>query len=258
MQAGLSAMVFMSGAQRKLCQTGVPIYTYHYLGSPPRQAHDPFLYVSTAQFDAQLARLREEQYHFASLTEALDHSSHGPRRVVITFDDGAANVCRFGLEPLARHGAKAIQFLVAGLIGGRNEWMIKHGDASERLMDIPQVRDWLAAGHDIGSHTTTHPKLTELTLEAAREEIVASKKRLEDMFGRPVRHFCYPGGKWNDALREVVAEAGYATACTTQFGVNLVATPPHVLRRIVPLTRSALLGKIVHRLRRRALRGLGA
>jgi peptidoglycan/xylan/chitin deacetylase (PgdA/CDA1 family) len=136
--------------------------------------------------------------------------------------------------------------------------MIKHGDASERLMDIAQVRDWLAAGHDIGSHTTTHPKLTELTLEAAREEIVASKKRLEDMFGRPVRHFCYPGGKWNDALRELVAEAGYATACTTQFGVNLAGTPPHVLRRIVPLTRSALLGKIVHRLRRRALRGLGA
>jgi peptidoglycan/xylan/chitin deacetylase (PgdA/CDA1 family) len=245
-------MVFMSGAQRKLCQTGLPIFTYHYLGPAPRGAHDPFLYVPTPQFAAQLARLRAEQFQFASLTDVLHRSAGGPPKTVITFDDGAENVFRHALEPLARHGAKAIQFLVAGLIGGRNDWMIKHGDAPERLMDAVQIREWLAAGHEIGSHTTTHPKLPKLPPAEAREEIAGSKKRLEDMFGQPIRHFCYPGGKWNEAARDLVAEAGYETACTTEFGVNTAEARPRALRRIVPLTRTEWFGKIAHRLRRRA------
>ncbi|MSU57883.1 MAG: polysaccharide deacetylase family protein [Pedosphaera sp.] len=245
------AMVFLSAAQRRLFATGVPILTYHSVGPRAAGARDPFLYVPTAQFDAQLARLRSESFQTVSLSEAVAGPEDSARKVVITFDDGCANVFQNALPALAKHQAKAIQFLIAKLIGGKNDWMIKHGDAPETLMDVTQIKEWLAAGHEIGSHTSTHPNLPKLSLAAAREEIAGSKKILEDFFGQPVRHFAYPGGKWNEALRDIVAEAGYETACTTNFGVNPPGAPRHELRRIVPLTRSELIGKSFHRLRRK-------
>ena len=52
------------------------------------------------------------------------------------------------------------------------------GEAPAPLMDAAQVKDWLAAGHEIGSHTLTHPWLTRLPLSEAREEISGSKKKL--------------------------------------------------------------------------------
>ena len=98
-------------------------------------------------------------------------------------------------------------------------------------MDASQVREWLAAGHEIGSHTLTHPFLTRLPPRRAKEEITASRKKLEDLFGRAVRHFCYPYGDWNAAVRDQVMAAGYTTACTTDAGVNTPADSPFTLKR---------------------------
>ena len=122
-------------------------------------------------------------------------------------------------------------FLVAGRLGGRNEWEIAEGEAQAALMDDAQVRDWLAAGHEIGSHTLTHPRLTRLPVSEAREEITASRKKLEDQFGVPIEHFCYPYGDWNDAVRELVMAAGYKTACTTDPGVNTPEDSLFALKR---------------------------
>src|SRR5258706_4120404 len=157
MPAWLFAQVFMGSAQRKLFQTGVPILTYHSIARPAPGAHDPFLCVTPAQFDRQLELLQQAGYMTAALESALRTPGDGKKEIVITFDDGFQNVFQNALEPLDRHRAKAIQFLVAGLIGGRNQWMTEAGDVSERLMDERQIRDWLAAGHEIGSHTLTHP-----------------------------------------------------------------------------------------------------
>jgi peptidoglycan/xylan/chitin deacetylase (PgdA/CDA1 family) len=99
------------------------------------------------------------------------------------------------------------------------------------MMDAAQVRDWLAARHDIGSHTLSHPYLTKLPPAQAREEITASRKKLEDLFGRPVTHFCYPYGDWNEAVRDLVQAAGYKTACTTDPGVNGPGDSPFLLKR---------------------------
>ena len=173
------------------------------------------------------------------------------KRIVITFDDGYVNVLRYGLEPLASTGFKAIQFLVADLLGKCNEWDVPLGEAPEPMMDAAQVRDWLGAGHEIGSHTLTHPWLTRLSVAAAREEIAASRKKLEDLFGRPIHHFCYPYGDWNEAVRELVAGAGYKTACTTDFGVNTVADSAFALMRFTARYPSRNLKAIWSRLRAR-------
>ena len=109
-------------------------------------------------------------------------------------------------------------------------------------------------GTRIGSHTLTHPFLTRISLARAREEIGASKKKLEDRFGQPVRHFCYPYGDWSPAVRDLVSAAGYETACTTGFGVNTSATPRFALRRILARYQSISFKALKARLAR-AMRG---
>lgn len=219
------------GPFRETFNTGVPILTYHKLGPRPARVRLKGLYVSAGLFNRQLTELRQAGYASAAPSVAASAETPPGRHVVLTFDDGFENVPRHGLTPLAGHGFHAIQFLLSDRIGQMNDWEQAEGEAPERLMDEAQVREWLAAGHWIGSHTRTHPWLTRLSPEAAREEIVSSKRALEDRFDVAVEHFCYPYGDWNERVRDLVAEAGYATACTTDAGINRAGDDPHSLRR---------------------------
>ncbi len=240
--------VFLSRAQRRLFTRGVPVYCYHSLGSVMRGARDSFLWVGAAEFERQLAALRAAGLENGTLDDVLNPANVG-RKAVITFDDGCRNVIEHGLEPLRRHGFTAIQFLVAGMIGGRNDWDVRKGDALVPLMNHDEVRTWLAAGHQIGSHTLTHPVLTKCA--SAREEIFASKRRLEDEFGVEVRHFCYPYGKWDERVRDLVIEAGYTSACTVAPGVAMAGEQVFTLPRIFAYSGARLAAKVLHRLFRR-------
>src|SRR5690606_26230159 len=100
------------------------------------------------------------------------------------------------------------------------------------LMDPSEVREWLAAGQQIGSHTLTHPWLTRVPITTVREEIRASRRKLEDLFGVPVVDFCYPYGDWNIPVHDEVIAAGYQTAVTTALGVNGPEADPWALRRL--------------------------
>jgi peptidoglycan/xylan/chitin deacetylase (PgdA/CDA1 family) len=98
-------------------------------------------------------------------------------------------------------------------------------------MDEAQVRDWLAAGHQIGAHTCTHPRLSQLSEAQAKEEISASRKKLEDRFGVPIEHFAYPYGDYNQRTVELVRQVGFQTAVTMNRGVNTPGTSELELRR---------------------------
>jgi peptidoglycan/xylan/chitin deacetylase (PgdA/CDA1 family) len=212
-----------------LFEQGNPILTYHKLGPRPSRVRLKGMYMSVRLFARQLAELRQAGFQNGSLLACAGAPSS--RRIVLTFDDAYVNVLRLGLKPLAANGFKAIQFVVADRLGKHNDWDVALGEAPEPLMDKEQLHDWLAAGHDIGSHTLSHPYLTRVPLAQAQEEIVASRKRLEDLFGRRIEHFCYPYGDWNEAVRDLVVAAGYKTACTTDTGINRAGDSLFSLKR---------------------------
>ncbi len=253
MSAMLPAYYSALAPFRKVFEHGNPVLTYHKLGSRPGRVRIKGLYLSRQLFTRHLAELRAAGFASGSLASCA--APPMPKSIVISFDDGYVNVLRHGLEPLALNGFKAVQFLVAGLLGKCNEWDVPLGEAPEPMMDASQVRDWLAAGHDIGSHTLTHPFLTKLPLAQAREEITASRKQLEDLFGRPIEHFCYPYGDWNERVRELVQNAGYRTACTTEPGVNTAATSRFALKRFTARYASRNLKNLWFGLRALAARG---
>ncbi len=232
---------------RELFEAGNPILTYHKLGPRPARVRLKGLYVSAPLFSRQLQELRSAGFSSGELISVA--GPHVPKRIVITFDDGYTNALRHGLGPLAQTQFRAVQFLVADRLGKCNDWDI--GEVSERLMDVVQVRDWIAAGHEIGSHTVTHPYLSKLPLPQAREEITASRKKLQDLFGKPIDHFCYPYGDWNRALSDLVIAAGYKTACTTDAGVNTSQDSPFVLKRLTARYASRSLKSVWGRLARK-------
>src|SRR5579859_849854 len=77
-----------------------------------------------------------------------------------------------------------------------------------------------AIGHEIGSHTVSHPNLGVASYEEARREIFDSKAVLEERLGQRVRWFAYPFGGRNHLRPEAAAlveEAGY-DGCLSGYG----------------------------------------
>jgi len=95
-----------------------------------------------------------------------------------------------------------------------------------------QIREMDSAGIEIGSHTLTHPILTNVGSERLHRELAESRERIESVVGHPVNLFCYPNGNYNAAVQREAARAGYQCAVTSEHGFNDASTNPFELRRI--------------------------
>lgn len=214
-----------------LWNDGLPALTYHKVGPRPWHVRLRGLYLSPRLFRRQLKELSAAGASFLTPDDLSTNQPFPPRGIILTFDDGFANTLEHALPVLLHHRARAIQFLVADRIGRWNGWEIAQGEKPERLMDKSEIREWLAAGQLIGAHSRTHPRLPAIPLRQARDEIIGSKKKLEDLFGQPIHHFCYPYGEFSPAILDLVREAGYHTAWTTRSGGNQLGIDPFQLAR---------------------------
>lgn len=95
-----------------------------------------------------------------------------------------------------------------------------------------QARVMSAGSVEIGSHTVTHPILTELSEKRLRQELHQSKAHIEAELGRKVETFCYPNGNYDSRAQCEAARAGYSCAVTTEAGWNDGQDSPLALRRI--------------------------
>jgi peptidoglycan/xylan/chitin deacetylase (PgdA/CDA1 family) len=108
-------------------------------------------------------------------------------------------------------------------------------DGEFQAMSWDEARQAAAGGMEIGAHTVSHPILSSLGSWAEMaEEIAGSKRRIESQLDRPAPHFCYPNGRMRDIgpATAAVRDAGFATAVTTEPGVNRAGADPFLLLRI--------------------------
>lgn len=70
----------------------------------------------------------------------------------------------------------------------------------------------------LGGHTVTHCDLDYRTREEQAAEIAASKQILEEIIGRPVEHFSYPFGSFNDDCLALCAENKFRSAVSVLEG----------------------------------------
>lgn len=213
----------------------IPILMYHQIDAPPPRG-TPLrgLVVSPGSFARQMWLLRLLGYRGLSMRDLEPYLSGEKRgRVVgITFDDGYQNNLHNALPVLRRLRFTATVYAVSNRIGGNNDW--DQGlVAQQPLMNLDDWHAWRDAGMDIGSHTRTHARLTELDIDQAREEIAGSRRELEEKMSCFIRHFCYPYGLHAPEHSALAREAGYLTATTTDRGRVHPGEDPYTLRRIM-------------------------
>ena len=113
---------------------------------------------------------------------------------------------------------------------------------SDLMMTPAQILRLHRAGMEIGAHTVRHPILMSIDDEEAREEIVASKRVLEDITSSPVTLFAYPNGKpgrdYGPQHVRLVKEAGFAAAVSTVDAVAGHGADPFQLPRFSPWDRN--------------------
>ncbi|MGY1805911.1 polysaccharide deacetylase family protein [Blastococcus sp. SYSU D00669] len=227
------------------------VLMYHSIS--PSTAPDPhFLRVSPPRLDRQLAHLRRRRLRGVSVREWLAAVARGEaaRLVALTFDDGYRDFVEHAMPLLARHGMTASVYVVADKLGGASDW---DQPPSQPLMTADDVRAAAAAGHEVGSHSSTHVRLAGVAPEVLAHEVAHSRKVLEEVLDGAVPGFCFPYGSFDDAAVRATVEAGYDYALVTD---DHVAPRRHAIPRFFVGEQDTALrleAKFVrHRLRARA------
>jgi peptidoglycan/xylan/chitin deacetylase (PgdA/CDA1 family) len=131
--------------------------------------------------------------------------AHNSFSVDITFDDGHVSHCRIAAPLLQENSRTATFFVTAGWIGKR-----------DGFMQWPQLLALILQGHKVQSHGLTHRFLTQLSDAELATELRDSKAMLEDHLQQEVSELSLPGGRYNERVLEMCAEAGY---CRTYSSV---------------------------------------
>ena len=98
------------------------------------------------------------------------------------------------LETLEKNEVK-ITFFIVG------EWAEKYPEAVKKIYE----------GHEIGTHSNTHPHVEQLSAEKNLEEIKLGVEKLQKITGEQTRLYRTPYGEYNDTVINTARENGYYT-----------------------------------------------
>ncbi len=221
----------------------IPILVYHQISeAPPKGAPFRGLYVAPASFARQMALLQLLGYRGLSMSGLMPYlrGEMTGKVVGITFDDGYLNNLTHALPVLQRHGFSATCYAVSNLLGKTNVWDRDIGIAQVPLMNADQLRQWVAGGQEVGSHTQNHARLLKCDAPTALAEMTQDKAALEGLLGAPVQHFCYPYGEYAPEHVAMARQVGFQAVTTTRRGRSTVQGNLLELPR-VPVVRSTSL-----------------
>lgn len=207
---------------------------YHSIESVSKATVMRSLHVSPRKFRFQMWLLKILGYKALSLKKLKPYiDGHKKGKVVgITFDDGYQNNLLNAVPILTKYKFSATCYIVSDNLGLTNTWDKDKGITQKTLMNEDEINQWLSFGMDIGGHTLTHPDLTNISLESAKKEINDCRVDLEKKFATSVNDFCYPFGRFNKVISNLVKDSGYLSATTMLRGKASSSTDRYLLPRI--------------------------
>jgi peptidoglycan/xylan/chitin deacetylase (PgdA/CDA1 family) len=107
-----------------------------------------------------------------------------------------------------------------------------HPPGEYSALSWDQTRGFGAEGIEIGSHTATHPILTNVDSARLECELNKSKTAIQTELGSDTIHFCYPNGNVSPRERHAAEAAGYASAVTTEIRLCENSEDPFLIPRI--------------------------
>ena len=187
-----------------MARRDVLVLCYH--GIAPGSLHGE---VTPDVFHAQLGHLARRGYRWTTFTDAV-LGADAERVAAITFDDGIASAVEHGLPVLDDFGAPGTMFLTVEMLGWGGR------------LDAAGAARLAERGWEIGSHTLTHPVLTNVDDGTLEGELRESKRQLESLVG-PCTAVSYPTGRCDGRVVAAAKDAGYLAGAALEGGT---AVPP--------------------------------
>lgn len=200
------------------------ILMYHAIAPARCKTSSPWA-VAIDQFRTQLDILEKNDWKTILLKDIQQEPDAKGKKVVITFDDGYANNME-ALYELKKRDMSATWFIVTHRIGNASNLNAKLWLNRSQILEIQDC------GMEIGSHSRSHRRLTDRSIDELHAEITGSKQDLEFMLGCKIQSFAYPYGIYDHQIMHWVQKAGYRFACTTASGWSLKDCGLLNLRRI--------------------------
>ncbi len=210
---------------------------YHSISDGVQNVH-PYYRTLTAPsvFADQMRFLHENAYQVIDLMTLVENMNAGrgpaPRSVVLTFDDGLHDFYTNAFPVLQEYRFPATVFLVTGLIDQGTDFQ------GRRCLSWDHVRELGKHGVSFGSHTVSHPVLSQISQNQLLLEIVRSKERIESELGRNVDAFSYPFALPEHdrahlkKLVTMLSLSGYRCGVSTRIGTTSKAHNIFCLRRL--------------------------
>lgn len=200
---------------------GVPILVYHRVNDVDKNPAT----LTVADFDAQMKYLLDSGYSVISPDDLLDAWEKGkplPKKpVVLTFDDGHADIYNNVFPILQKYKMRATVFIVTDHIGLKD------------FLTWDQVRALQGGGFiDFESHTMTYKDLTKLKGDKLWNEVYGSKQAIEWALKKPVKFLAYPNGKYSVDAEDTCKEVGLRATFIEDYGLTDNDDNPYVLTRI--------------------------
>jgi len=227
----------------------MPVIMYHRFIEQDSEKGVHGTWMPITMFEKHLRLMKWLGYETLTFRDLADKGfihrlQYGKKYLMITADDGYQDNLTRMLPLLEKYGYKAVVYVVTG--EGYNRWDVEHPtnpDTKVSLMSGEQVKALAASGHvEIGGHTLTHPRLSQLTAEQQVHEIQENKRQLEALLGHPLLSFAYPYGDINDSAKEQAIAAGYRFAVATNSGPKAMHQDPYQIRRIAIFPRTDVFG----------------
>ena len=197
-------------------KTGAPVLMYHAVGPEEGADWPKTLIMKPELFESHLQYLKEQGYTIvtvAELAERLQQGKSVDKYVALSFDDGYKNNHSVVLPLLKKYDAKGSFFVINKDIG------------DELHMNEQEIKELIAAGMELGSHTYSHNPLAAIDEKYLVWETDTSRYWLKKKFdGYIVRTLAYPNGSYNERVIAAAKKYGFYRALTGHVGVNTAAT----------------------------------
>ena len=184
----------------------VPILMYHQVMDGGTNS----LYLSVSDFKSHLEYFSNAGITPITMRQLIMHWTENyplpEKPIVLTFDDGYRSMYTTVFPLLKEKGWPATFYAVSGWTDG------------DSVLTKEMLAEMAAAGMEIGSHSVSHVDLEKSPAAVSKEQIIESKKQLEEYTGKPILSICYPSGRYNENTIAMVKEAGYVSAVTTKYG----------------------------------------